>query len=257
MSTDLPIKRTSAADEVFRVLHDRIMSGALQHGDRLPSQDKLAEQLSVSRNTLREAIHKLQAMGLLSAKQGVGTVVELASPASYVGFLQDHLLLNPSTVREFLEARLFVEKAVVTLAVLRASHEQVEQLGKALKEQRAAFRAGDIESFGKLDAAFHLDLARLSGNQVLGKLLETIRDLLSRFIAEVSLLPGAVERALRFHEDILARVAARDSTGAERKMVEHISDVVRAIEANTGSELNLDALLSLSLESIDRRGGRR
>lgn len=233
------------------------MSGVLRNGDRLPSQDKLAEQLCVSRNTLREAIHKLQAMGLLSARQGVGTVVKVASSASYVGFLQDHLLLNPSTVREFLEARLFVEKAIVTLAVIRASQEEVERLQAALKEQRTALQSGDIDVFGRLDAAFHIDLARLSGNQVLVKFLETIRDLLSRFIAEVSHLPGAAERALRYHEEILARVAARDSTGAERTMVEHISDVVHAIQSNTGSDLDLDGLLSLALESIDRRGEKR
>ena len=75
------IHKMSTSDEVFRVLHDRIMSGELKPGDKLPPQNLLAEQLSVSRNTLREAIHKLTVMGLLAAKPGVGTSVELSSPA--------------------------------------------------------------------------------------------------------------------------------------------------------------------------------
>jgi len=102
------IHRMSTSDEVFRVLHDRIVSGDLKPGDRLPPQNLLAEQLSVSRNTVREAIHKLTVMGLLAAKPGVGTVVQVSSPARYVGSLSTHLLLDSATVREFLEARLFM-----------------------------------------------------------------------------------------------------------------------------------------------------
>ena len=70
----------SAADEVFKVIHDRILNGEFAPGDILPPQDQLARQLSVSRNTLREAVHKLAAMGLLKTKAGVDTIVEMSRP---------------------------------------------------------------------------------------------------------------------------------------------------------------------------------
>ena len=70
------IKRISVSEEIFNILHKKIISGEYSPGDKLPSQDKLAEQYHVSRNTIREAINKLTVMGLLSSKQGVGTVVE-------------------------------------------------------------------------------------------------------------------------------------------------------------------------------------
>ena len=69
------IKRSTTADKVFDVVHQWIVSGRLQEGDVLSSQDELSRQFEVSRNTLREAIFKLSALGLVQAKQGVGTVV--------------------------------------------------------------------------------------------------------------------------------------------------------------------------------------
>ena len=69
------IKRSTTADKVFDILHQWIASERLQEGDALPSQAVLFRRFEVSRNTLREAIFKLSALGLLQAKQEVGIVV--------------------------------------------------------------------------------------------------------------------------------------------------------------------------------------
>ena len=71
-----PIQKASATTQVFEALYEMIATGRYARGQKLPPQDELAKQLGVSRNTLREAINKLSAMGLLRARQGVGTVVE-------------------------------------------------------------------------------------------------------------------------------------------------------------------------------------
>ncbi len=246
------IHRMSTSDEVFRVLHDRIVSGDLKPGDRLPPQNLLAEQLSVSRNTVREAIHKLKVMGLLAAKPGVGTSVQVSSPARYVGSLSPHLLLDSATVREFLEARLFMEKASVRLAFLRATKEGINGLRAILDKQTVASQNGDVEEFNKLDAAFHLELARLGQNRVLVKFLETIGDLLHEFIAEVNQLPSALQKALDYHREITALLAAGDLPKAEKKMVQHLKSVADIIQQNLGTELDVNALFEIEL-----KGGKR
>ncbi len=246
------IHRMSTSDEVFRVLHDRIVSGVLKPGDRLPPQDLLAQQLSVSRNTVREAIHKLTVMGLLAAKPGVGTLVQVSSPARYVGSLSPHLLLDSATVREFLEARLFMEKASVRLAVLRATTEGINGVRAILDKQMVASKNGDVEEFNKLDAAFHLELARLGQNQVLVRFLETIGDLLREFISEVNQLPSALQKALDYHLEITALLATRDLAGAERKMVEHLKSVADIIQQNLGTELDVNDLFETELRAGTR-----
>lgn len=236
------VRRTSAADEIFHILHEQILSGKLKAGDKLPSQEKLAGQLGVSRNTLREAIYKLTVMGLLKAMQGVGTVVCSTTTSPYMASLTEHLLLQPSTVREFLEARIFVERATVRLAAERATVADVEQMRRIVAKQREAHRDGKIDRFSTLDAEFHVALARASGNSVLQRFLEVIRDLLGRFISEVSRLPEAVEKAIQFHEKIIGLIHLKDRDGAEDMISQHLSDVVRNIEGNIPVDLQVDRL---------------
>jgi len=231
------LRRMSAADEAFKALHDMIMSGQLKNGDKLPSQDKLAVQFGLSRNTIREAINKLTAMGLLAVRQGVGTLINISSPSAYMASLADHLLLQPSTVRDFMEARAIVEIAAVRLAVSRADSESIARLEVNVANQRNAIRNQDVQAFVAYDVDFHTSLARLSGNTVLLQFLGAITDLLGQFIMEVSLLPRATDNALSFHCDILKLIRLRDADGAGQKMIEHLQDVLINIEKSTGMEL--------------------
>ena len=243
------VRRTSAADEIFQILHEQILSGKLKAGDRLPSQEKLARQLGVSRNTLREAVYKLTVMGLLKAMQGVGTVVCSTTTSPYMASLTEHLLLQPSTVREFLEARIFVERGTVRLAAERATADDIKQMKQIIANQREAHRDRNIDRFSKLDAEFHIALARTSRNSVLERFLEVIRDLLDRFISEVSRLPEAVEKAIRFHEKIIDRIHSKDADGAENMISLHILDVVKNIEGNVPVDLQVNRLFKAAQSS--------
>ena len=225
-------------DEVFKNLHDQIVSGDLKEGDKLPPQDKLAEQFSVSRHTLREAVNKLTTMGFLTVKPGVGSVISNNSPAGYISALSDHLLMNSNTVADFLEARLFVERATVRLAVIRSTPADLKILKQLIVQQEKTLAKKQISAFSKLDAAFHLDLARISCNEVLSKILMTLWDLLNKFIYEVSLLPQAPEKALSFHRRICQAIGDKDIHTAEQHMVDHLFDVLRNIELNTKTDLS-------------------
>jgi GntR family transcriptional repressor for pyruvate dehydrogenase complex len=254
-----PIRRSTAAHQVLESLYEMITSGRFRPGMRLPSQDKLAEQFGVSRNTLREAIHKLSAMGLLKARQGIGTTVEPVSPASYLSTLKGHLLLDPVSVREFIEARICIERTAVRLAVERACGEDVQRLRTILEEQRKAVKKGDADEFTRHDALFHLAVTELSGNRVLLKFLQTIQDMLHRFIGEVSQLPGAIDDALRFHTRLTDAISAKDQDRAEKVMMLHLFDVVRRIESNLDTDLKKESLFGLNLVRVAQRksGSRR
>jgi GntR family transcriptional repressor for pyruvate dehydrogenase complex len=240
-----PIRKSTAANKVLESLYEMITSERLRPGERLPSQDELARQFGVSRNTLREAIHKLSAMGLLKARQGIGTTVEPVSPASYLSTLEGHLLLDPMSVREFIEARISLERTVVRLAVTRGSRRDLKSLRSIVARQKKAFRENDLKEFTRQDVAFHMDLARVSGNRVLVKVLHAVWGMLNAFISEVSQLPGAVEDAIRFHSEIVSAVAAKKADQAEEKMLHHLLDVVSRIEKNLGVDLEAQALFGL------------
>ena len=235
------IKKLSAVDEVFKSLHDQIVSGTLKEGDKLPPQNILAEQFSVSRHTLREAVNKLITMGFLTVKPGVGSVVSRNSPAGYISSLSDHLLMNSNTVADFLEARLFVERATVRLAVIRSTPTDLNMLSQLIAQQEKTLIKKQITTFSKLDAAFHLGLARMSRNEVLSKIHMTLWDLLNKFIYEVSLLPQSAEKAVSFHSLIYQAIKDKDIETADRRMVDHLFDVLQSIEVNTKTDLSASA----------------
>jgi len=240
-----PITRSSAAHKAFVSLYEMIVSGRFRPGEVLPSQDDLARRMGVSRNTLREAIHKLSAIGLLTAKQGVGTTVEPMSPAGYLAPLEGHLRLDSMSVREFIEARVCLERTIVSLAVARAKRKDIQNLRALLELQKQAFQSGDQAEFVRQDVAFHMELGRVGGNRVLSKVLQTIWGMLHAFISEVARLPGAVEDAIRFHSGIVTAVADRKSDQAEELMLRHILDVVRRIERNLRVDLKARSLFGL------------
>lgn len=252
-----PIEKSSATSRVFEALYKMIAEGKFHRGEKLPPQEELARQLGVSRNTLREAINQLSAVGLLKSRQGVGTVVERPDPGGYLSPLSGHFLLDTLSVREFIEARICIERTAVRLAVERADKEDLRQLRTILQEQRDAARKGDIDEFTRHDASFHLAVTELSGNRVLLKFLQTIQDMLRRFIGEVAQLPGAVDDALRFHSRITTAIAAKDRDLAERVMVLHLFDVVRRIESNLDTDLKKESLCGVRLVRDAQRKTRR
>jgi GntR family transcriptional repressor for pyruvate dehydrogenase complex len=242
-----PIQKASATTQVFRALYEMIATGRFQRGQKLPAQEELAKQFGVSRNTLREAINQLTAMGLLSSQQGVGTLVEAPTPEGYLSRLSGHLLLDPLSVREFIEARICIERNAVRLAVARAGPQDIERLRHLLGKQNRAFQRGHIAEFTRQDAAFHLELTRICGNRVLLKFLQTIHDMLRRFIGEVAQLPGAIEGALGFHARLIEALETKDADSAEQEMVLHLFDVVRRIESSLKIDLQKNTLCGFNL----------
>jgi GntR family transcriptional repressor for pyruvate dehydrogenase complex len=251
-----PIQKASATAKVFKALYDMIVAGHYGRGQKLPPQEELAKQFGVSRNTLREAINQLSAMGLLSSRQGVGTVVEPPSPDGYLSRLSGQLLQDPLSVREFIEARICIERNAVRLAVARAGPQDVDCLRGILAQQSRAFERGDIAEFTRHDAAFHLELTRICGNRVLLKFLQAIHDMLQRFIGEVAQLPGAVEDALEFHSRVTAAIEARDADRAEAEMILHLFDVVRRIESNLKIDLQRNSLCGFNFIRRNTRARR-
>ncbi len=242
------IKRSTTADKVFDILHQWIASGRLQEGEVLPSQDELSRRFEVSRNTLREAIFKLSALGLVQAKQGVGTVVQSRSSANYLSGLQDHLLMDRISMREFLEARVSIETTIVRLAVARASQEDIDRLDKILDRQREAIKAGDEVEFVKHDVAFHGELGHACGNRVMLKISQTVYNLLRSYITTVAGAPGNIEQALRYHRQILAAIKNRDAQAAENNMVSHLQETVRRFQEAMDVDLQMDWTLNSKQE---------
>ncbi|ONH51743.1 GntR family transcriptional regulator [Frankia sp. CcI49] len=194
--------RQLVADE----LRGRILRGELTQGSRV-IEDRLAEELGVSRNPVREAIRLLESEGLVEVTPRKGVMVTVIS-----GEEADDLI----------EVRAALEVTAVRRAATRGITAEIDaELEAVLVEGESVTEAGAYERLSALNARFHDLLARASGNN---HLVEVLRDLQNRlqllFSVGVARRSG---RAWEEHRRILEAIRARDADWAEAEMRAHIN----------------------------------
>ena len=217
-----PLKKVTICDMVVQNIIEKIKSGELKVGDRLPSERELAESLQVSRISVREGIKILSSMGFLDVRVGDGTFVRKIDVSKAMEPLTHSLYLETSTLMELLESRKIIEVAIVGLAAARATKEDLEALESILNQMACS---QDDDGFRESDADFHIALAEIAHNVVLHRVIITVRDLLKASSKATYQVPGAIEKALQFHRDIYDAIAARDSDRARAVMLKHLEDV--------------------------------
>jgi len=225
----------AATDRAIAQIRGLIAAGSYAPGQRLPPERELGEALGVSRNSLREAVTALQAMGVLDVRRGDGTFVTDLGAGVLVealGFVLD--LYHGERLREIFEVRRILEPAAVARAAESIDDETVaalrEMLGRVGPEMT-------LETLVRHDLAFHHALATASGNTLLAELLDalagpTVRARVWRGMTEA----GAVERTLAEHRAIVDAVAARDPELARSLIVAHVRAVENWLERGLVSE---------------------
>lgn len=165
------------ADTIVEQLETMILEGSFQPGERLPAERALAEQFGVSRPSLREAVQKLVAKGLLTSRQGGGTYVSESLGSSFSDPLIVLLEQHPDAQRDLLEFRRTLEADCAYYAALRATEVDRERLEAAYENLQACYTdegQAELKEEGGADARFHLAIAEASHNVIL---LHTTRGL--------------------------------------------------------------------------------
>jgi DNA-binding FadR family transcriptional regulator len=156
---------------LFEQLAERIKSGKLAPGARLPTEQALTRAAGVSRTVVREAVAALRAEGLVITRQGVGAFVS-AEPQRAPYRLEPERMQSLADILNVMELRLGVEIESAGLAAGRASRSQVRAIGVALEAIERAAAAG--KSAVDEDLAFHRAIAQATGNPEFPRFLQFI-----------------------------------------------------------------------------------
>ena len=131
-----PIKQKRVSDEVLEQIKDSIISGEWAPGTKIPGEMDLAEMFGVSRVSIRQAIHRLVGMGVLTIRRGEGTFVSEVFPKDYFNTLLPVLMIEAPDMVEMLEFRAVIEIESARFAALRANDEDISRLEKALSNMK-------------------------------------------------------------------------------------------------------------------------
>ncbi|TVU58587.1 FadR family transcriptional regulator [Paenarthrobacter nitroguajacolicus] len=221
---------------VLQWIEKQLSDGDLALGGRLPGERAMAEQLQVSRTSVREAVRILEAMGVVRAGVGsgkdAGTVV-IAEPGSALGStLRLHVATRHLPVADIVETRVLLESWAAERA--KVGVPELEEAAELLDQMDAA---ADIDTFLALDARFHVALAQAAGNTVVSAMMASLRGAIENYAGELTgNLPdwNATSTRLRAeHRAILAAVNSNDGAEAAELVAAHIQGFYT--EAGVGS----------------------
>lgn len=234
----------TAADQIKAL----IKKGTFPPGSRLPGERELAEQLEVSRVTIREAEIALQALGYVNIKTGSGVYV--LDPAE-----NGNQGLPKISAFELTEARLMFESEAAALAARHISDDSLEHLEELVntmstddpQAEKARMRA---------DREFHLTIAAASGNAAVKYIIETLWEIRAELpeVRETHAAICAVEKAADRrdeHAKVLSALRTRDPMAARQSMQEHFKSLLESM-INVSEEQAIMELRKQAKESRQR-----
>jgi len=233
------LKQGNLVARVFETLRDNILSGQFTDGERLAPQESLGEQLGVSRTVIREALNKLDLLGLVDIRQGSGTFVRATRAGGVISPTLEILMANKESMQELTETRYYLEQMIARLAAKRADGDVIAVLRECVTHMEDCVGTRDTAGYTRYDLAFHVALADASGNTVLAQILEVVRDSMLCFMKDFTQIPGAPRTALRHHAAIVDAVERHDPHKAERYMEEHIRFVIEILRQRYAYELDI------------------
>lgn len=220
------IRKNRVHEEVARQI-ERLILKKLQPGDKLPPERELAEMLGVSRSSIRDAIKRLEMVGLVQPRQGAGTVVREISTDTLMSPLASVISHKRQLVGELLEFRKMLEPPLAARAAEHASGEEIAEMEEILRRQDRRVRAGGLAI--EEDSEFHYSIAMASGNSVVLKVLDVVMDLLRETRSRSLQSEGRPQRSLSGHRKVLAAIRRGDAEAAEAAMRQHIQEVEKMV----------------------------
>jgi DNA-binding GntR family transcriptional regulator len=187
---------TPLRQSVYEILVELVAGGALRPGQHLVESD-LARQLGVSRQPVREALHRLEAEGWIDLRPGQGAYVHVPTDRE---------------VDQLLDVREMLEGATARLAARAATPEATASLRAALQDGLKAIESADVEAAVAANKEFHAAVAAVAGNAVLAELSEIVARRVGWHYRQVAPVRG--HESWSEHTELVAAIEAGDEDRA-------------------------------------------
>jgi GntR family transcriptional repressor for pyruvate dehydrogenase complex len=224
-----PLERRNVAQQIADALRDRIVQGSLRAGQALPSEREMAEQYEVNRSSVREALRRLEAVGLVVIRQGEPTRVQDILAATDLSLLpllfESRSDADPALLRELHELRAMLLGWCAERAAERAdaaSIARLEELARALGAPGA--RASEL---AELDFQFFEMLVLVSGNRLLALFTKLVREIYAKGRERFAEMYAEGVLQPEHHRDAVRAIRARDAKAAGDAMRAHAQTAIR------------------------------
>jgi DNA-binding FadR family transcriptional regulator len=239
-ASDTPMTTTSVYEQVAARLRQRIRLGLMPPGERLPPERSLAEQLGVSRVTLRDALGILQGEGLIERRRGAGGGAVIVAQRPTSDEARAELQRQTAGLARILELRLVIEPGAARLAARRRSDADLRRLQLSIEglERAAALGLDGVGEFHRADSIFHLTIAAASRNPYLYEAVERARS--RQFAPMLAIDRQELQQdSAAEHRAVLEAIADGDASRAASAMEHHLREAQRTLHRLAAPEVEL------------------
>lgn len=212
-------------ERVLAYFRERILSGEMKTGERLPSERDLAATLNVGRPLLREAMRALAMLGLVDIRHGSGAFVGKADISVLTDFFTFSLAEEQNVSEDIVQARMAIECQAIRLACERATDADLDRIGGCLTALINTL--SDPEKGGEADFRFHAAIVQASHSQALITLYRAISELLVRSHVERRRTtydsPEIIDDLVESHRRVFLSIVEGDGDAADRRLREHFA----------------------------------
>ncbi len=223
------IESFSVVDAIERRIKGMISGGLIRPGNQLPSERELQNELGVSRLPLREALARLQALGLIRIRHGKGAFVEKQVSPTALSDVLITLFSNDSEdrLRELVEARGFLEGELTLLATQHARPEDLARLRELVEVKAAVLK--DPEALADADYVFHHEIARMARNEFLLLMHSAIGPHIRSFIVAFAQATADRADAITNNRALLDSICEGDPAKAAQMARAHLQPCLKSI----------------------------
>lgn len=216
----------SRSSYVAEQIINSIEEGEYQPGDKLPSEREIADQMGVSRNSVREALSALQIVNIVKRKAGSGTFIN-SNPIEVNINEALSLARRGQDLLEVWEARRAVEINLAELALKRANQADLKRLRKILSELEIAAKEDNREIYLKKNESFHLAIAEMARNKYLKNALKALMGVTKEHVLQnmVEDYGRYMNQSIGTHKEILEAINDGSFENISSALVEHFSEL--------------------------------
>ena len=212
-------------DQIVNSITGDIIDGKYKAGDRLPNEYELVESLQAGRNSVREAMKILSAMGIVEVRRGDGTYVRSQMSPTMFDTVIYSMIYGDSTAESLVELREILDEAALRMACAKATQAEIDAMYANVDAMETALKSGDLDQVKKLDLEFHMQLLETSRNPFFIRMVRGVYTIFEKAIAEKLEQDQSDSLAAYYHRNMLHCIETRDYANISRVVQESLKNI--------------------------------
>ncbi len=210
-------KKKKLAEYVIDEIKDMLRKGIYKEGDKLPTQSEFAEQLGVSRLSLREALATLTSMGVIEQRPRLGTVILSGNPSLWLETMKAPFLEDRKAILELHEARKMLEFPMIKHSLTLLDQPMINKLDEIFVDMSAATEREDMNGFRKAEVLFSMKILEASSNRFLVYTFLNAYNLLEQLLEELAkYYPPFMQESCLIYKSLLLSLKENNPAEAYR-----------------------------------------